>query len=159
MPTNAPSCELKDVKASSKTISDEKNLGLTVSLSPAGSKVGCRDTVVLDAPNFKTNAKEKDVAVPPVASTSNGKAEKDKMAASTKEFSWNLNPQETGQAKIGVTTNKGSDYAQVTVENELDVTKLLIDTSQILSGLGVLLGPVLTIPWWFDKLRGRRSGG
>ncbi|MBA3471639.1 MAG: hypothetical protein H0T57_00165 [Rubrobacter sp.] len=137
VPQEAPPCDLEEVKASPDTISEEENAELIVSLS-ADSDTGCQDTVSLDAPNFSTNSTERTTSVSPDEKTA--------------DVRWVLAPRKTGDFKAAVTTGEGYEAIGIAVRKEFP-------WAQLLSGAGTVLGPMLTVPWWLDKWRERKSRG
>ena len=139
VPSDAPPCDLEGVKASPDPISEEENAELTVSLSTE-SNIGCQDTVILDAPNFSTNSKERTVSI------SSGQK--------TKDIQWVLAPEDAGKLTIAADTHTGGERKTTNV-----VVKRTIDIPwpQLLSGAGTIFGPMLAIPYWLDKWRGRKS--
>lgn len=135
VPQEAPPCDLEGVRASPDTISEQENAELIVSLS-TDSDIGCRDTVSLDAPNFSANSTERITSLSPAEKTS--------------DVRWILAPRKTGNFKAAVTTEEDYEAIGITVKKEFP-------WAQLLSGMGTVLGPMLTVPWWLDKWRERKS--
>lgn len=143
-------CDLKGVEAQPKTVSEKEGLVLVITLS-SGSSTNCQDTLSLDAPNFSVTSPTKAVSIPP---DREGKSNTIKQPSNKTEqpevISWRLAAKEAGKHQVVVETSTDSELVDVVVKGK-------INWSQWLSSMGTIFGPMLTIPYWLDRWRERKS--
>lgn len=68
-------------------------------------------------------------------------------------ISWIITPRKVGSYEIALTDNLNTKVFGVSVNNMFGFTAV---QAKILSSLGTLFGPMLTIPWWWERLRRRK---
>jgi len=66
---------------------------------------------------------------------------------------WIVTPHKPGSYEIALSDGINTRVLGVTVTNLLGLTAL---QAQILTTLGTLLGPVITIPWWLERWQQRK---
>jgi hypothetical protein len=100
----------------------------------------CRSTLALRAPSFdmSPNKEEQVLIVPPGQEGS---------------VAWIITPRRTGAYELAVADVLNTRSLGITVTNVLGLTAV---QAQLLATLGSLFGPMLTVPWWFDKWRQRQ---
>ena len=151
-----PTCALEDVRTSKARTTEGEPIELTVSLA-TDDQNWCRDTIALDAPNFKTSSNRSSVTIPPLGSLTDEESEEiADDARSTQDFVWILAPEKPGAHKVAVSTSTDYKVLDIAVGDAIGLNPFW---AQLLSGAGVVLGPVLTVPWWLDRWRERKKGG
>lgn len=113
---------------------------LTIILASASAET-CQVTVTLNAPNFDLSPPE------PRQSVTVGPGQR-------AEIAWILLPEEVGTFDLVLTIGGAISILGVTVTNALGLTAGQL---QLLSALSTLLGPMLTLPWWFERWQAWRA--
>lgn len=72
----------------------------------------------------------------------------------TSALTWVISPQKTGQYTIAITVNEAIITLGITVTTVLGLTAA---QAQAVSVIGTLLGPMLTIPWWYEQWQKRKK--
>ena len=100
----------------------------------------CRSELTLLAPGFDVSPRKETLLL-----TAQPK--------SSGSIAWIVAPKSTGSYEIAVSDGIDTRTVGVTVTNALGLTAT---QSQILTFLGSLFGPMLTVPWWFDRWQQRK---
>jgi hypothetical protein len=138
---SAPPCffPLEDARLERRVMSVKESQVLTVTLA-APSETECETTVRVQAPKFDLGDKaERKITVPP-------NLQKVRLV-------WVISPKDVGTYVIVVAVGH-SDLRSlrlgVTVTNVLGLTARWAQIAMYLAGV---LGPILTVPWWYEKLK------
>jgi hypothetical protein len=101
----------------------------------------CESLISLRAPGFETrpNKEEQTIKLPP---NTNG------------SLAWIITPHKSGTYEISSSDMIDTRIFGITVTNVLGLNAT---QAQIVSILGTIFGPMMTVPWWFDRLRERRK--
>lgn len=126
----------------SKVMSVSESQKLTASVFNWGEKT-CRVSIILDAPNFTTSSEKKQTF-------SIARYE-------TTEFKWVLSPDKPGTYSVIVSITTGDDVAEIIDSKDVGISVtnvfgLQANQVSLLSMLSAAFGPILTIPFWLDKL-------
>ncbi|MCW5849339.1 MAG: hypothetical protein KIT87_04625 [Anaerolineae bacterium] len=99
----------------------------------------CQSTLTLRAPSFDLSPSkdQQTLSVPPGRPGSVG---------------WIVSPRKTGVYEVAVSDDLTTRTLGLSVTNVFGLSAF---QSQLLAGLGSILGPMLTAPWWFDKWQQR----
>lgn len=118
----------------------QETQALTVILSSAAAE-SCQVAVALNAPHFLLSPLEprQQVTVGP---------------GQRAQVTWILLPQEVGTFDLVLTVGGGITVLGITVTNALGLTAGQL---QILSALSTVLGPMLTVPWWYERWQAWRA--
>lgn len=123
-----------------RVIAENKSGAILVSVSNPYD-TDCESVLSLRAPGLETSPpKEEQKITIPVKK--NG------------SLSWILLPRKTGTYQIAVSDTMNTKMFGVTVTNTFGLTAL---QAQIASILGTIFGPMLTVPWWWEKLWKKRQ--
>ena len=100
----------------------------------------CQSTIALRAPGFEISParEEQKIAL---------------KAGGTGSLSWLVTPHRTGTFQIAVSDILNTQILGVTVKDEYGLTA---SQAKLLALIGSLFGPMLTVPWWVDKLNLRK---
>jgi len=100
----------------------------------------CQSTISLRAPGFDISParEEQKIAL---------------AAGGTGSLSWIVTPHRTGTFQIAVSDILNTQILGVTVKDENGLTAA---QAKLLALVGSLFGPMLTVPWWVDKLNLRK---
>jgi hypothetical protein len=139
---SAASCQhpLEGVNIVRRVISESDSESLSVVLG--NDTLGeCEISVHLSAPNFDISPTDdsRTVNVPPAQSVT---------------VVWILSPRKSGSFQVAVTAGLDSAVVGLTVTNVLGLTP---QQAKILSLVATFLGPMLTAPWWYDRLKEART--
>ena len=123
-----------EVTLARRVMALQETQAVTVVLASASVET-CQVTVTLNAPNFDLSPPDPRqlVAVGP---------------GQRAEIAWILSPEEVGTFDLILTIGGAITILGVTVTNALGLTAGQL---QILSALSTILGPMLTVPWWFEQ--------
>lgn len=139
---SAASCQhpLKEVILVRRVISENDSESLSVVLGN-DTPEACAISVHLSAPNFDISPTDdsRTVDVPPAQSVT---------------VVWILSPRRSGSFQVAVTAALDSAVVGLTVTNVLGLTP---QQAKILSMVATFLGPMLTAPWWYERIKERRS--
>jgi len=129
-----PFCDW-DIKPPDRVISEQKSQAIVINIkNTAGS--ACQSNLTLTAPGFDV-------------SPSSNERSMDLKSKSKGSLAWILTPRNAGDYEITVSDMLNTKVTGVTVTNIFGLTSL---QAQIASIFGTLFGPMLTIPWWMDKM-------
>ena len=97
----------------------------------------CQSTISLRAPGFEISParEEQKIALP---------------AGGAGSLSWIVTPHRTGTFQIAVSDILNTQILGVTVKDEYGLTAT---QAKLLALVGSFFGPMLTVPWWVDKLK------
>ena len=139
---SAPSCQhpLEGVNLVRRVISETDSESLSVVLGN-DTPGECEVSVHLSAPNFDISptADSRTVAVPPAQSVT---------------IVWILSPRKSGSFQVAVTAGLDSVVIGLTVTDVLGLTP---QQAKILSMVAAFLGPMLTAPWWYERIKEARA--
>lgn len=101
----------------------------------------CESILALRAPGFdiSPSREEQKISVP---------------ASNKGSLSWILTPRKTGTFEVSVSDILNTKILGITVTN---VFGLSTTSAKIFSLIGTLLGPMITVPWWWDRWFQRRD--
>jgi hypothetical protein len=122
-----------------RVMTEDESQALIVILTNQGDQV-CRARVTLSAPDFAVGP----APTNPLVSAPPGE----------EEVVWILSPHRAGTFQVAVTVNQASTILGVTVTNILGLT---VWQARVLAALGYVLGPMLTVPWWYEKWQERKK--
>lgn len=103
--------------------------------------VACQSLVTLLAPGFNVTPRKDEQMI---TAQPNGKG----------SVAWIATADDAGEYEIVVTDGIDTRVMGVTVTNLLGLTALQL---QILAVVGSIFGPMLSIPWWFERLQQRKK--
>ncbi len=131
---------LQDAVLERRIMTLKESQTLTVILA-ANSTTGCQATVKIQAPNFESSEAywTRTVKVPPMGEPI--------------ESVWVLLPRGTGTFKIAVSTNDLKNARLQRGVSVIDILGYPASWLQVFIIAGLILGPMLSLPWWFDRLR------
>jgi hypothetical protein len=139
---SAATCQhpLKGVTLARRVISEDDSESLSVLLGN-DTPGECEITVRLSAPNFDISppVDSRTVIAPPAESVA---------------VVWILSPRKPGSFQVAVTAGLDSLVIGLTVTNVLGLTP---QQAKILSMIAAFLGPMLTAPWWYDRIKEARA--
>ena len=119
-----------------RVISENSNQAVVINTLNTGDE-DCESVLYLQAPNFtKSPSKDEQKIVLPVGGSGS--------------ISWIITPNKTGSYQIAVTDDVSTKIFGIVVNNMFGLNSL---QAKILSVLGTLFGPMLTVPWWWDRLK------
>ncbi len=137
---NAPPPCSWEVNTPEKVMSENKSQAVVVKTSNSAD-VGCEILLSLRAPSFDMSPtkEEQKVTLP---KGGNG------------TISWIISPRKTGTYEMTISDILNTKVFGITVTNMFGLSAL---QAQVASIAGGLFGPMLTVPWWWDRLRGRKK--
>jgi hypothetical protein len=100
----------------------------------------CQSTVSLRAPGFEISPMREEQKIV-------------LAAGGTGSLSWLVTPHGTGAFQIAVSDILNTQILGVTVKDEYGLTAA---QAKLLALVGSLFGPMLTVPWWVEKLNLRK---
>jgi hypothetical protein len=138
----APDCVFTNPNLGSHVMSDNESQAIEIKfINETGKK--CSKNIEIYAPNFDISPSEQKQTL---------SLQADQTSAS---ISWILTPRKTGDFEIVFYVSDGSILVLgVNVTNFLG---LKASTMQFLSWIGTALGPMLSIPWWYEKFMGTKK--
>ena len=124
-----------------KRIMSEQESQLLQLFLRTASPTNCTAVVDLNVVNFNVSPSEthREVMLRPEITTA---------------LTWVISPQKTGQYTIAVTVNDAIITLGITVTTVLGLTAA---QAQAVSVFGTVLGPMLTIPWWYEQWQKRKK--
>ena len=129
-----------DASPPERVVAENKSQAIVIEVaSPTDSE--CESTISLRAPGFDIspyNAEQK-IAL---------------EAGKEGSLSWILNPRKTGTYEIAVSDILNTKIFGITVTNVFGLNAM---QAKIASFGGTLFGPMLTVPWWWDRLRKKKE--
>ena len=133
-----PQCAWQ-VKPPEKVISENKSQAIIVETKNT-ARTECASTISIRAPGFDTSPTDDEQEIThPVK----GKG----------SLSWILTPRKTGTFDIAISDVLNTDIFGITVTN---LFGLSTTQAKLFSIFGTLFGPMLTVPWWWDRFRQRK---
>jgi len=129
-----------EVNPIERVVSENKSQAVVVNFSNATS-AACESVISLRAPSFDISPlkEEQDIKLD---SGKNG------------SLSWIITPKKTGVYEIAVSDILNTKVFGITVKNIFGLSTL---QARLFSSLGTIFGPMLTVPWWWDRLRRKRE--
>jgi len=138
------SCQniIQEASLSKRVMTEKESQTLTIVLANLSGLETCHTTVRLAALDFEIAppVTEREVALEP-----DGKPV---------TLLWILKPRETGSFEIAITAGNQVQVLGIVVTNVLGFTAGQV---QILSSISSLLGPMLTVPWWYEQWEKRKK--
>lgn len=135
----APPCSW-EATPPERVVSENKSTSVTVAVSNT-MDVGCESSISLRAPNFDLSPSKEEQKI---SLTSGSKG----------SLSWIITPRKTGTFEIAVSDILNSKIFGISVTNVFGLSSM---QAKLFSGLGSIFGPMLTVPWWWDRLRGKKQ--
>jgi hypothetical protein len=135
----APPCKWEVTKPE-RLMSENKTQALYINTTNPG-ETECESILFLRAPGFDVSPMKEaqNIKLPP---------------SGTGSISWIISPKKVGTYEIAVTDEVDTKIFGLTVNNMFGLNAL---QAKILSFLGTLFGPMLTVPWWWDRLRKKQN--
>lgn len=129
-----------DIEDPEPVMAENKTQAIVINLS-SSKESECETLLTVRAPGFDTSPSKESQTVNLPA---------DKKGS----ISWILSPRKTGVYDIAVTDDINTKIYGVTVNN---IFGLSVIQAKIASFFGTLFGPMLTVPWWWDRLRKKKD--
>jgi hypothetical protein len=128
-----------EVTPPERVLSENKSQAIVIKTSNSEETKECQSIVSLQAPGFDASpAKdEQKITLPPKSKGS---------------VSWILTPRKTGVFQVSVSDVFNTKIFGITVTTLFGLSAF---QAKIFSILGTIFGPMLTVPWWWEKLRSR----
>lgn len=126
------------VKLPERVMSEDKSQAVVVRVQNP-TKEECESSISLRAPGFDISPmkEEQKIALTPAGKGS---------------LSWIITPRRTGSYQITVSDALNTSVLGVSVTNIFGFSSI---QAKIFSVVGGLFGPMFTVPWWWDRLRGK----
>ncbi len=123
-----------------KVMNEDKSQAILINTSNPTDKT-CETYLSLRAPGFdiSPSKEEQKITVP-----AQGKG----------SVSWVITPDKTGTFVVTISDTLNTKIFGITVTNIFGLNAFY---AKILSALGGLFGPMLTVPWWWDRIKGRKQ--
>jgi hypothetical protein len=144
--TTLPSCKpLISVELPRHVMAEGESQVLAVTLENTATE-SCEVRAMINAANFVVQPSEEfRTSVPPV-----GKG--------TTQLAWSIAPQTKGEQQLVISIASGLEARQARVSILVtDVWGFKPRVAQFFSLLGVVMGPMLTVPYWYEKWRSREE--
>lgn len=125
-----------EIKDPEPVMSENKTQAILINTSNLLDE-NCETLLYLRAPNFDISPNKEEQKIV-LESTSSG------------SISWIITPKKTGSYELSITDNLNTKIYGINVKNMFGLTAV---QAKIASTLGTVFGPMLTIPWWWDRLR------
>jgi exosome complex RNA-binding protein Csl4 len=125
-----------EASLSTKVMTQNTSQALLVQVSNPADKE-CQSTLALRAPGFEISPMRDEQRV---ALTAGGAG----------SLSWIVTPLRTGTFQIAVSDILNTQILGVTVKDEYGLTTT---QAKLLALIASLFGPMLTVPWWVDRLK------
>ena len=136
-------CEFHNIDLKQRIMSEAESQSLVIELINENSTTSCVKTIEIQAPNFD---------ISPIETRQTITSSVNIRSASAV---WTITPRKVGDFEITIRVNDGTNLVLgITVTNMFG---LHASTIQFLSWLGTVLGPMLSIPWWYEKIIERRK--
>ncbi len=140
MDENSPPPCSWEVKPPERVMAEDKSQAIVIQTTNSEKKQ-CESFLTLRAPGFELSPPKEEQAI--------------KLPAKGKgSLSWILTPHRAGTFEIAVSDIINTKVLGITVTNIFGLTAIQAKFSSILFSL---FGPMLTVPWWWDKLRQRKQ--
>ena len=135
---DTPPC-LWEINSPQRVLSEDTSHTITINATN-GTDTNCASALTLLAPGFDVSPRKE-------AQTVTAKPKGQGSVA------WIITPQKSGSFEIAVTDGIDTRVIGVTVTNLLGLTAT---QAQLFAAVGTLFGPMLTVPWWFERLQQRK---
>jgi hypothetical protein len=129
-----------EVLLARRVMSEQASQSLTVALTNEGADA-CAVAVTLAAPDFRASPPQTQLTVTAAA-------------GATTEHAWVISPLRAGDFEVAVIVGNSVTVLGISVTTVLGLTPL---QAEILSLVGSVLGPMLTLPWWYERWQERRA--
>lgn len=129
-----------EAKVPERVMAENKSQAIVVEVTNSAD-VDCESTLSLRAPGFDMSPPKEEQKIT-------------LKSASKGSLSWILTPRKTGTFELAVSDIINTQIFGITVNN---VFGLSTSQAKLFSIVGSLFGPMFTVPWWWDKLRGRKQ--
>jgi hypothetical protein len=129
-----------DVHEPSRVMSENTSQTIIVNINDQTTE-GCQAVLSLRAPSFDMSPmkEEQKITLP-----KNGNG----------SMSWIISPRKVGTFEITVSDSLNTKVYGVNVTNMFGLSAV---QAQVASVAGTLFGPMLTVPWWWERLRQRKQ--
>lgn len=135
---DAPAC-VWEVSLPQRMLSENKSQTIVVNVANT-MDVDCQSNLTLLAPGFDISPRKEEQVVTAKANSRGSVA-------------WIITPEEVGEYEIAVTDGIDTRVMGVTVTNLFGLTAIQI---QIFAVIGSVLGPMLSVPWWWERVQQRK---
>lgn len=129
-----------EVTPPEKVMSESKSESILIS-TKNDTDTECQTNLMLRAPGFDLSPNKEEQIVK-LGATSSG------------SLSWILTPRKTGTFELAVSDVLNTKIFGVTVTNTFGLST---SQAKFASFLGSIFGPMFTVPWWWDRIRGKRQ--
>lgn len=129
-----------EVSLPQRVLSENKSQTIVVNVTNA-MDVDCQSALTLLAPGFDISPR-KDEQIVTAKANSRG------------SVAWIVTPDKAGDYEIAVTDGIDTRVVGVTVTNLFGLTAIQI---QIFAVIGSVLGPMLSVPWWWERVQQRKK--
>lgn len=129
-----------DVKEPERVMSEEKSQALVVKIINKSDEE-CESTLSLSSPTFDISPSKDEQTI---SLTKKGKG----------SISWIITPRKSGTFDIAISDVLNTKIFGITVTNVFGLNAFQAKVASIFGGL---FGPMLTVPWWWDRLRRRKQ--
>ncbi|MBI4067622.1 hypothetical protein HY407_04515 [Candidatus Gottesmanbacteria bacterium] len=129
-----------EVKDPERVMSEEKSQALVVKVSNKYDE-DCQSILTLSAPGFDLSPNKDEQTI---ALRKKGKG----------SLSWIITPRKSGTFEIAISDILNTKIFGITVTNVFGLNAM---QAKIASIFGGLFGPMLTVPWWWDRLRRKQK--
>lgn len=123
-----------------RVMSEEKSQAVVVQVTNPTSET-CISAITLRSPGFD---------ISPVKEEQSITLEKSNKGS----ISWIITPRKSGTFQIAVSDQLNSKIFGITVTNILGFSAF---QAKVASLFGGIFGPMFTLPWWWDRVRGRNK--
>jgi hypothetical protein len=129
-----------EVTLPQRVLSENKSQTIVVNVTNA-MDVDCKSALTLLAPGFDISPRKDEQIV-------------EANANSRGSVAWIVTPDKAGEYEIAVTDGIDTRVMGVTVTNLFGLTAIQI---QIFAVIGSVLGPMLSVPWWWERAQQRKK--
>lgn len=134
-----PPCKW-EVTPPERVINENKSVSVLVSTKNELDEP-CESILYLRAPNFDLSPASDNQKVA-LSATSSG------------SISWIITPRRTGSYELSITDNMNTKIMGITVKNMFGLSAV---QGKLASMAGTVFGPMLTIPWWWDRFKKKKT--
>lgn len=128
-----------EAELAERVLAENRTQALIINVTNPFDEV-CTSTISLRAPGFDISPTKEDQQISLEKGTEGS-------------LSWIISPRKTGTFDIAVSDQLNTQTFGVTVKNMLGLTA---PQAKVASGFGTIFGPMLTVPWWWDRLKSRK---
>ena len=130
------SMDKRNMSLEEAVMSENENMALYIRATPLEGDEECQSSVAISAPNFRV--------VPDSHFT-------EATSGRPGDYVFILAPEKAGRKMVSVSSEIGYLAFDVQVENWMGISPFW---DRVMVGVGTVLGPMLTIPWWLERRRG-----